>query len=66
MNNSRESAYRSFLKQLAVAGATTALIGSGLKAERNHLAGTEEDKPNTHNMLVFRRKDDLFVPPADV
>jgi len=55
MNHSRESAYRSFLKQLAVAGATTALIGSGLKAEAS-LAGTKEDKPNTHNMLVFGEK----------
>ena len=55
MNNSRESAYRSFLKQLAVAGATVAFVGSSWEVcAQSSPAG--EDPPNTHNMLVFGEK----------
>jgi hypothetical protein len=46
---------RLFLTQLCAVAATAALIGSSLKAE-TPAAGTQEDAPNTHNMLVFGEK----------
>lgn len=46
---------RLFLKHLCASAATTALIGSNLKAEaQTH--SMREDAPNTHNMLVFGEK----------
>ena len=55
MNNSHKIDHRLFLKHLCAAAATAALIGSALKAE-TPAAGTQEDPPNTHNMLVFGKK----------
>ena len=55
MNNSHKIDHRLFLKHLCAAAATAALIGSTLKAE-TPAAGTQEDPPNTHNMLVFGEK----------
>ena len=51
MNDSYEIDRRLFLTQLCAVVATAALIGSTLKAE-TPAAGTQEDAPNTHNMLV--------------
>ena len=51
MNDSYETDRRLFLTQLCAVAATAALIGSTLKAE-TPAAGTQEDAPNTHNMLV--------------
>ena len=46
---------RLFLKHLCIAAATTAFIGTSLKAEAQQPA-TQEDEPNTHGMLVFGEK----------
>jgi hypothetical protein len=51
MNDLYEIERRLFLTQLCAVAATAALIGSSLKAE-TPAAGTQEDAPNTHNMLV--------------
>ncbi len=51
MNGLYEIERRLFLTQLCAVAATAALIGSTLKAE-TPAAGTQEDAPNTHNMLV--------------
>jgi len=51
MNDSYEINRGLFLTQLCAVVATAALIGSTLKAE-TPAAGTQEDAPNTHNMLV--------------
>jgi len=51
MNDSYEIDRRLFLTQLCAVAAAAALIGSALKAE-TPAAGTQEDAPNTHNMLV--------------
>ena len=51
MNDSYEINRGLFLTQLCAVVATAALIGSTLKAE-TAAAGTQEDAPNTHNMLV--------------
>src|SRR4030095_3013490 len=51
MNDLYEIDRRLFLTQLCAVAATGALIGSTLKAE-TPAAGTQEDAPNTHNMLV--------------
>ncbi len=51
MNDLCEIDRRLFLTQLCAVAATAALIGSTLKAE-TPAAGTQEDAPNTHNMLV--------------
>src|SRR4030095_7963272 len=51
MNDLYEIDRRLFLTQLCAVVATAALIGSSLKAERP-AAGTQEDAPNTHDMLV--------------
>ena len=55
MNDLCEIDRRLFLTQLCAVAATAALIGSTLKAE-TPAAGTQEDAPNTHNMLVFGEK----------
>src|SRR6266478_1870348 len=55
MNDLYEIDRRSFFTQLCAVAATAALIGSSLKAEAPS-AGTHEDAPNTHNMLVFGEK----------
>jgi len=52
MNDLYEIDRRLFLTQLCAVAATAALIGSALKAE-TPAAGTQEDAPNTHNMLVL-------------
>ncbi|HJW38162.1 MAG TPA: hypothetical protein VJ420_06065 [Candidatus Udaeobacter sp.] len=51
MNDSYEIDRRLFLTRLCAVAATAALIGSSLKAEVPS-AGTQEDAPATHNMLV--------------
>jgi hypothetical protein len=55
MNDLYEIERRLLLTQLCAVAATAALIGSTLKAE-TPAAGTKEDAPNTHNMLVFWEK----------
>jgi hypothetical protein len=52
MKDLHEITRRLLLTQLCAAAATTALIGSSLKAAAQSPA-TLEDAPNTHNMLVF-------------
>ncbi len=55
MKDLHEIDRRLFLKHLCASAATTALIGSSLKAEaQSHVM--HEDAPNTHNMLVFGEK----------
>ena len=51
MKNLYKIDQRLFFTQLCAVAATAALIGSTLKAE-TPAAGTQEDAPNTHNMLV--------------
>ena len=51
MNDLYEINRRLFLTQLCAVGATAALIGSTLKAG-TPAGRTQEDAPNTHNMLV--------------
>ena len=51
MNDLYEIDRRLVLTQLCAVAAAAALIGSTLKAE-TPVAGTQEDAPNTHNMLV--------------
>ena len=55
MNDSYEINRGLFLTQLCAVVATAALIGSTLKAE-TPAAGTQEDAPNTHNMLVVGKE----------
>lgn len=55
IRDSQEIDRRLFLARLCAAGATTAFIGSGLKAG-GYSPVIREDAPNTHNMLVFGEK----------
>ena len=55
MKDLHEIDRRLFLKQFCAAATTTALIGSGLKAEAQSQV-MHEDSPNRHNMLVFGEK----------
>ncbi len=55
MNDLCKIHFRLLLTQFCVAAATTALIGSSLKAATPSPA-VVEDAPNTHNMLVFGEK----------
>ena len=54
MKHLHEINRRVFIQHLCASATTTALLSSGLKAEGR--STTLEDRPNTHNMLVFGEK----------
>ena len=62
MNDSYEINRGLFLTQLCAVVATAALIGSTLKAE-TPADGTQEDAPNTRNMLMIGTEPSFLSSP---